>query len=262
MPVKPLISIITVNLNDVNGLKRTMTSVFEQTFEEFEYIVIDGGSTDGGKEYIETHCDKIDYWVSEKDSGIYNAMNKGIRVANGEYLLFLNSGDHFYQKMVLEENFSNLNFYDFIYFQVKVIKGEIQYVKSFPKKLVFSYFTRDTLPHQATFIKASLFEKESYYDESLKIVSDWKFFLINICKLRCTYLGVDNILSTHYLDGISGDPENWPLILEERSKVLEREFPAFIDETIKFIELSGRISNLRKSILLRILIRLGLLNKF
>ena len=88
MPKKPLISIITVNINDFNGLVRTMTSVFEQTYKEHEYIVIDGGSTDGSKEYIESHNDKIDFWISEQDSGIYNAMNKGIKAATGEYLLF------------------------------------------------------------------------------------------------------------------------------------------------------------------------------
>jgi len=100
----PILSIITVNLNDVEGLKKTMTSVLEQTWQEFEYIVIDGGSTDGSKEYIESFSDKISVWVSEPDAGIYNGMNKGIKVANGEYLLFLNSGDHLFDNRVLDTN--------------------------------------------------------------------------------------------------------------------------------------------------------------
>ncbi len=85
------LSIITINLNNLAGLQKTMQSVFEQTFTDYEYIVIDGGSTDGSKEYIEQHSDKLAYWVSEKDKGIYNAMNKGIIKAGGDYLLFLNS---------------------------------------------------------------------------------------------------------------------------------------------------------------------------
>ena len=101
MDKKPLISIITINFNDKIGLQRTFDSVFAQDFNDFEYIVIDGGSNDGSKELIEENTDKISYWISEPDKGIYNAMNKGIKVANGEYLLFLNSGDKFYNKKSL-----------------------------------------------------------------------------------------------------------------------------------------------------------------
>lgn len=75
------ISIITINYNDKKGLEKTIKSVFNQTFRDFEFIVIDGGSTDGGKEILEQNSDKIDYWVSESDNGIFNAMNKGIKVA-------------------------------------------------------------------------------------------------------------------------------------------------------------------------------------
>ena len=88
-----LLSIITINYNDKEGLARTMNSVLSQTYTDFEYIVIDGGSNDGSKTIIEQHQDQLGYWVSEPDSGIYNAMNKGIAKANGEYILFLNSGD-------------------------------------------------------------------------------------------------------------------------------------------------------------------------
>ena len=87
------LSVITINYNNAEGLAKTMDSVFRQRFSDFEYIVIDGGSTDGSKDLIVNNQDKIAYWCSEKDSGIYNAMNKGIREASGEYLLFLNSGD-------------------------------------------------------------------------------------------------------------------------------------------------------------------------
>src|SRR5688572_27521016 len=100
----PKISIITINYNNLDGLKRTVDSVVNQTWQEFEYIVIDGGSTDGSGAYIESKSKHFHYWVSEPDKGIYNAMNKGIVKATGEYLLFLNSGDHFFNDTVLEKN--------------------------------------------------------------------------------------------------------------------------------------------------------------
>jgi glycosyltransferase involved in cell wall biosynthesis len=93
----PKLSIITINYNNLEGLQRTVESVVNQTWQEFEYIVIDGGSTDGSADFIESQSETIDYWVSEPDKGIYNAMNKGIAKASGEYLLFLNSGDHLFK---------------------------------------------------------------------------------------------------------------------------------------------------------------------
>lgn len=87
------ISIITINYNNASGLEKTIRSVVEQTYNEYEYIIIDGASSDKSKEVIQEYQRYIDFWCSEKDSGIYNAMNKGIQKASGEYLLFLNSGD-------------------------------------------------------------------------------------------------------------------------------------------------------------------------
>ena len=85
------ISIITINYNNLNGLKNTIKSVLDQSFFDFEFIVIDGGSTDGSKGYIELNSAKINYWVSESDRGVYHAMNKGLSKVTGEFCLFLNS---------------------------------------------------------------------------------------------------------------------------------------------------------------------------
>lgn len=264
-----LISIITINLNDIKGLERTLKSVFEQTWKEFEFVVVDGGSTDGSKELIESQDDKIDRWVSEPDKGIYNAMNKGIEMASGEYLLFLNSGDHFTGRRILQKNYKFVRDYDLIYFDIKVMEEGSEYIRSFPEKLVFSYFTKFTLPHQATFIKAELFERAGYYDENLKIVSDWKFFLKSVCDLNAKYLKIDDILTIHYLDGVSTDPENWPLIVQERKGVLESGYGFFLEDSRqlyeyrdKITEMEKTISNLRNSRKIGLLIKLGLLNKF
>ena len=95
-------SIITVNYNNKEGLRKTIESVISQTFRDFEYIVIDGGSSDGSAELLKEYSDKITYWVSEPDKGIYNGMNKGIAKATGDYLNFMNSGDCFYDQQVLK----------------------------------------------------------------------------------------------------------------------------------------------------------------
>ena len=99
------LSIITVNHNDLAGLRKTRDSILSQTFQDFEWIVVDGDSTDGGKDFIQEHQEEMAWWCSEQDNGIYNAMNKGIEHAQGEYLLFLNSGDTLSAPDTLKEVF-------------------------------------------------------------------------------------------------------------------------------------------------------------
>ena len=108
------LSVITINFNNRDGLRKTIESVVNQTFKDFEYIIIDGGSTDGSVDVIKEYADRIDYWVSEPDKGIYNAMNKGIDVAKGEYCIFMNSGDCFYVNDVYENVFRELDGVDII----------------------------------------------------------------------------------------------------------------------------------------------------
>lgn len=218
------LSIITINFNNLEGLIRTLESVVNQNWKEFEFIVIDGGSTDGSDAYIESQSDKIDYWVSEKDAGIYNAMNKGIKVATGEYLLFLNSGDHFYNDMVLQKNIKDLVNYDLIYFNIEIIGIKPAEIISYPEKLSFSDMYFGTLCHQATFIKRKLFDKVGMYDENLKIVSDWKFMILAMYKHDCTYFKINEIMSTYYLDGISSQSD----FSDERKQVLNEYFSEYV----------------------------------
>ena len=112
-----MIDIITINLNNKEGLKRTIESVINQTyFDKVNFIIIDGGSTDGSVDIINEYRDKLYYWISEKDDGIYNAMNKGIKVSLNDYCLFLNSGDYLKENNALERVFPYLNGdYDLVY---------------------------------------------------------------------------------------------------------------------------------------------------
>jgi glycosyltransferase involved in cell wall biosynthesis len=256
------LAIITVNFNNLEGLKKTMESVLNQSWQDFEYLVIDGGSTDGSREYIESQQEKIKYWVSEIDRGVYHAMNKGIEKAKGEYLLFLNSGDHFYSPEVLEQNYKQLKDKDLIYFNLEVIDKDHNYFRVYPDNLSFSYLSKDTLPHPATFISRNAFKNAGKYDEGLMIVSDWKFFIEGICKYNLTYTKVEAILSTFYLGGMSALPENKAVILSERTQVLKTQFSVFIDEAVELDALRNTVRNLKKSKKINWLIKLGLIDKF
>lgn len=254
----PKLSIITINYNNLEGLKKTVDSVVNQTWQEFEYIVIDGGSTDGSALYIESQSKHIDYWVSEPDKGIYNAMNKGIAKATGEYLLFLNSGDHFYKCDVLEKDHHFLEGKEIIYFNLNFVDKTKSWVCKYPEELSFSHFIKDTLPHPATFIKLTLFTKIGLYDESLKIVSDWKFFIQALFKFNCDYKRVNEVLSVYYLDGISSAIESQEIVFQERNLIFQSDFKGFMGDMNQLLALK----NLRTSKKNKLLVKLGLINRF
>ncbi len=243
----PIISIITINYNNAIGLERTINSVVNQTCQEFEYIIIDGGSTDGSKDVIQKYKDKIQESISESDSGIYNAMNKGIKRSKGEYLLFLNSGDELYNLDVLEENYKSIHTEDLIYFNINVIGEKDAFVKKYPSKITFSYLYEDSLPHPATFIKRNLFDKVGLYDENLKIVSDWKFFILALVNHNATYKFINNIFSTFYLDGICSDKENLEQIKKERNEVIKSNFSTLEADIIELNRPKSILEKLRSS---------------
>ena len=165
-------SIITINYNKCDGLLNTIESVIHQTYRNYEFIIIDGGSTDSSFDIIKKYQQSISYWVSEKDGGIYNAMNKGVKAAHGEYVIFINSGDMLYKSSVLEEALPYMK-YDIVHGVAENINSSASplcLVKISNKTDLFS----PTLHHQACFFKRELFKKE-LYDEHYRIVSDWKF---------------------------------------------------------------------------------------
>jgi len=260
--LKPKISIITVNYNNLKGLKKTVEHVKNQTYKEFEYLVIDGGSTDGSANYLKQNNIFFDYWISEPDSGVYQAMNKGIGKATGEYLLFLNSGDHFYNTKVLEKNHKALKDSDIIYFDLQVIEGDKQFIKTYPNTLSFSYFVEDTLPHPATFIKKEAFLKTNLYKEDFKIVSDWKFFIDAICKYNLSYKRIAQPLSTFYIGGLSSNPENQIIKFNEKEDVIKGDYLLYTKDIDNIIGYRKTLSNLRSSKIISLLVKLGFLNKF
>jgi len=209
------ISVITINLNNLSGLRRTVESVFLQDYPQIEYLIIDGGSKDGSVDYIKSNESKLTYWISEKDKGIYDAMNKGIIRAKGKYLLFLNSGDYFFSSKSLSSLIENNITKDIIYGNMGVEKeGKIE-VKKYPRLLTIDYFKNGTIPHPSSLIKRSLFEKFGNYNTNYKIISDWAFFLDAVIKSNVSYLYVDTNVSIFNLNGVSSQPESYKIISEE-----------------------------------------------
>lgn len=184
------ISIITVNFNNLSGLQKTMQSVLNQTYANWEYIVIDGGSTDGSKDYIQSYQDKLFYWCSEKDGGIYDGMNKGITQATGDYVLFLNSGDYFINEKSLAKLIAYNIKEDLIICRQKFISSKKKKGSS-PKlresEIDIKFFLSSTFPHQSTLIRRTLFDKIGLYDISYKVSADWVFWVKAVIEYQCTY---------------------------------------------------------------------------
>ena len=210
------ISIVTINLNNKEGLERTINSVIKQTyFDKLNYIIIDGDSYDGSKEVIDKYSKYFAYFISEKDNGIFNAMNKGIDVCNSEYVLFLNSGDYFHDSNVIELAYDELD-KDIIYGELNVHDNETEFIFG-------NHDYDDTLghcvPHQAAFTKLTLL-KNNKFKENYKIMSDWIFFYEEIKLKNTKYKRIPIIISDFFNNGVSSD---WKACLEEREKYLKEK---------------------------------------
>lgn len=229
------LTIITINRNNSERLEKTMHSVFSQTRQDIEYVVVDGASTDGSVEVIRRYAEpfgKRMKWVSEPDSGVYNAMNKGIRMATGEYLQFLNSGDYLATDDVTERILAEIECQD----NPPMLYGNLY--KSYPNgqqvlakglhggQITLLKMYRYTIHHNSTYIQRRLFEEYGFYDENLKIVSDWKWFLQVIVFGGIAPKYIDYPVDVYDMSGISST--NIELREQERHEVLKDLLPASI----------------------------------
>ncbi len=213
---------------------RTAESVLGQTYRDFEWIIIDGGSTDGSKETIKDLVSNpksnISYWCSEKDKGIYNAMNKGVRHADGEYCQLLNSGDSYYSPNALEKLMKDGLHADIVVGNTMLSDGTLFTV---PKKVTLEYFIHASLSHPSSFVKRELL-LDNPFDESLQIVSDMKFFLTSTIIRGASYEKKDMIITRFEVDGVSSKMKE--LKKQERVGVLNSLFPhTILDDYYRFL---------------------------
>lgn len=232
--MQPLLSIITINYNDASGLEKTMESVIKQTFQDYEYIIIDGASTDSSLEIIQKKIEKIHYWSSEKDSGIFNAMNKGIKIAKGSYLLFLNSGDILNGLDALSDFISNPNFGgDIIYGDYKFLNGE----KIYPDYLTPLFFIISSLPHQSTFFKKKVFDTMGFYDENYKISSDKAFYIKCFLSKEFDFKHINYPLTIFDLSGISNNPSYLENQISENEIIFQEYYGLFYEDYKQILNL-------------------------
>lgn len=212
------LSIITVNYNNASGLERTLQSVISQSFKDFEFIIIDGGSTDNSVDIIHKYEQQIDYWVSEHDGGIYQGMNKGLLHAKGDYVNFMNSGDRFHAPDVLDKIFTLNTTADII----TGAHAGSPHPNVGPKGVTMYSLITGAIDHQASFIRREVALSHPY-DEKYKIVSDWKFFIQALVLDNCTFFYTETIVVDVDMTGISNT--NIALDHQERESVLKELFP-------------------------------------
>lgn len=227
------VSVITINYNNASGLRKTIESVVNQTCKDYEYIIIDGGSTDGSVDVIKEYSDKTTYWISEKDSGIYNAMNKGIKVAKGEYCIFMNSGDCFYDSTVLHQIESQYDGTDIIVGNVYCPVGKQWWGQM--EELSLLTFYKYSINHQGAFIRTEIM-KQFYYDEKYKICSDWKFFIEAIVIYGCSYKTIQTKVALFGVDGIGISGNSKDIGRQEQKMILEELFSISV---VRDLELTG-----------------------
>ena len=224
---KMRLSIITINRNNEGGLRKTMESVFAQTYRDFEYIIVDGASSDDSVNVIREYAQKVEKgecrlakfkWVSEPDTGIYCAMNKGVRMCGGEYTLMLNSGDYLVNERVLEGILPELDGMDIVQGNIVKVKDGKELISRGVGKsdITFIDVMRGFFLHQASFCKRELFDKYGYFDESYRINGDTVFYAKCLGFGDATFKYVNQNIAYFDTTGISADPERkWVALRKE-----------------------------------------------
>ena len=215
------LSIITVCYRNLEGLQRTENSIRMQTWRDFEWIVVDGGSDDGTVEYLKSLSPQPDYWVSEPDGGIYDAMNKGLRRAKGEYVLFLNSGDALTGPGSLSELMQPEPVSDVVYGDMNFVGPEGKRNACYSAELDQELLIIEGLPHQSALIRAAVLKAAGGYDSSYRIAADFKFWL-QIFKVGRRFEHRHQVVSDFFLGGCSSTDRAQTML--ERQRALREVF--------------------------------------
>lgn len=183
MPAQPLVTVITPSWNSVEFIERTIRAIVNQTYKNIEFIVVDGGSTDGTVDVIKRYAGEISWWVSEKDEGMYHAINKGMARASGDIVAYLNSDDIYYPDTIAQvvASFSEHPEADLIYGDLDLIdaKDKVLYNQKYPDFLAkhFANANYSMIGQPASFWKSNLLKKIGFFDENFKMAADFDFFV-------------------------------------------------------------------------------------
>lgn len=246
----PLVTIITVVLNRQNNIERCLLSVLNQSYENIEYIIIDGGSTDGTVEVIEKYSKYIDYCISEHDTGIYNAINKGISLATGNYILVLNSDD-WYTRTAARDlvDVAEKTTADITHANVYTVSEEGKVTGVLKGWLHKGLYTRGMpVRHETMLIKNSVYNKFGYYSEEYLILSDF-VYLVNLYNGNCTFSHINKSLLYFSLHGASYIDND--IRFEERSRFIKNMFPFLEQNDIDLLKIKRRASILDRFRLIR-----------
>jgi len=221
--LSPWLSIITVCYNDSKNLKRTLQNIREQNCKFIQLIVVDGDSTDDTKSVITSYTDVITDWISEKDAGLFNAMNKGIKLANGEYIVFLNAGDVFHDPQVISYIYSHHHQEDILYGNAVFVHQDGRYKgprhKKIPKTLDWRSFKSGmVICHQALIVKTSVARS---YDIQYQICADLDWAICTTKRAKST-LNLGITICDFQRGGLSDKKRG--LALLERWKILSKHF--------------------------------------
>jgi glycosyltransferase involved in cell wall biosynthesis len=218
------LSIITICYNEPD-LEKTCQSIVNQTWQDFEWIVIDGGSNKEILNIFEKYQYRINKFISESDNGIYNAMNKGIKLANGEYLLFMNAGDEFHSLNVLDSVSKIKMTKDIVYGDSIMIKDKNkQFLNTPPDILTSDFWIIENINQQSMFIKKGLFEKYGFFDESYKILADYERWINFINFNKCSYQHLNLIIANYDFNGISSSSKTSTLRQAEYERFIHQYF--------------------------------------
>lgn len=233
------LSIITINFNHANGLEKTIESVIQQRFTNFEFILIDGGSTDESLSLLKKYKQYFSYSVSENDEGIYDAQNKGILKAKGEYCLFLNSGDTLYNSDVLSNVFNSNEKYDLIYGDVELCKDAKKIRTQYqPDSITPKFLFTESICHQSVFFMTQLFQKFGAYNVGYKIAADYDFLFRVITEKSTTQKHLPLIIANYDTTGLSSESKVFKELQKEREIIKKKYLPpdtyAYLEQLQKF----------------------------
>lgn len=236
------ISVITVCFNAKDTIEETFISLKKQTCKDFEHIVIDGASTDGTTEIINKYKDNITHFISEPDNGVYDAMNKGIKRAGGDFVFFLNANDILYDENVLKNVAEILDKYPdtkFLFGNVNNISEDkkTSTIQSYNKVKNIFYFINNNICHQSIFYHRSLFDEFGYYSNEFKIYADWEFNIKCLVENKVQAIHLPITISNFQFGGMCTNINNRKLYKMENDLLVKKYFPQFrfLIRTDKFL---------------------------